>query len=404
LGELLLLGYLASLVRWSAGMSSQHVGEVIDRILPAIHGYTIGVRVGEGVLEFNFVDRELEVRRLLDPGEGVIVGGWVTVLYGPKGCGKTELFRALGSTIASLGDVDVDIVIVGSEREAWRVERLYAPRSLAEVARGVIESLGGSIEVQDGGSWEVKGFVPLDKLVSLLAGYIAYRLGRRRNAIIVVDEVRADSPDRLSEFRGWLEGYSNQLRYDDHRFWRDKGGSIAVVALTSDAMVKEVRSRVGPKVNWAHMWNLNPESLGELARRLNIDVDVNTLWRLAGGNPRALVRIKVDGLKKWVEEEVLAVVQELLDEARRELGERLWDELRVAVENVDEADYSLKQLMLKHNIILYTTGYKVSELPRERWVGERYAYQIPAYYHALKLIVEKANAKVTVEELLEATR
>jgi ABC-type nitrate/sulfonate/bicarbonate transport system substrate-binding protein len=152
------------------------------------------------------------------------------------------------------------------------------------------------------------------------------------------------------------------------------------------------------------MWNLDPGSLGGLARRLNIDVDVNTLWRLTGGNPRALVRIRVDGLKRWVEEEVLVVVRELLDEARRELGERLWDALRVAVENIDEADYSLKQLMLKYNIILYITGYKVSELPRERWVGERYAYQIPAYYHTLKLMVEKANAKVTVEELLEAIR
>jgi hypothetical protein len=167
-------------------------------------------------------------------------------------------------------------------------------------------------------------------------------------------------------------------------------------------MVKEVRSRVGPKVNWAYMWNLNSESLGELARRLNINIDVNTLWRLTGGNPRALVRIKVDGLKKWVEE-VLAVERELLDEARREFGERLWDGLMVAVESLDEADYSLKQLMLKYNIILYIIGYKVSELPRERWVGERYAYQIPAYYHTLKLMVEKANARVTVEELLEAT-
>jgi hypothetical protein len=59
---------------------------------------------------------------------------------------------------------------------------------------------------------------------------------------------------------------------------------------------------------------------GELARRLNLDLDVDTLWRLAGGNPRALVRIKVDGLKKWVEEEVLAVIQGLLDEARRSSG------------------------------------------------------------------------------------
>jgi len=139
-------------------------------------------------------------------------------------------------------------------------------------------------------------------------------------------------------------------------------------------MVREVRSRVGPKVNWAHMWNLDPGSLGELARRLNLDLDMDTLWRLTSGNPRALVRIKVDGLKKWVEEEVLAVVRELLDEARREFGERLWDGLMVAVESLDEADYSLKQSMLKYNIILYIIGYKVSELPRERWIGERYAY------------------------------
>jgi hypothetical protein len=139
-------------------------------------------------------------------------------------------------------------------------------------------------------------------------------------------------------------------------------------------MVKEVRSRVGSKVNWAYMWNLDPGSLGELARRLNLDLDMDTLWRLTSGNPRALVRIKVDGLKKWVEEEVLAVVRELLDEARREFGERLWDGLMVAVESLDEADYSLKQLMLKYNIILYIIGYKVSELPRERWVGGRYAY------------------------------
>jgi hypothetical protein len=43
--------------------------------------------------------------------------------------------------------------------------------------------------------------------------------------------------------------------------------------------------------------------------------------------------------------------------------------LRIAVENMDETDYSLKQSMLKHNIILYITGYKISELPRESGLG-----------------------------------
>jgi len=59
----------------------------VSEVASALHGYEtdMGVR---------FVDRVAEVEWLLDK---LITkwAGYITVLYGPKGCGKTTLFRAL---------------------------------------------------------------------------------------------------------------------------------------------------------------------------------------------------------------------------------------------------------------------------------------------------------------------
>jgi hypothetical protein len=46
----------------------------------------------------------------------------------------------------------------------------------------------------------------------------------------------------------------------------EKRGSISVVALTSDAMVKEIRNKVGSKVNWALIWNLPYDAMVELSK------------------------------------------------------------------------------------------------------------------------------------------
>jgi energy-coupling factor transporter ATP-binding protein EcfA2 len=207
---------------------------------------------------FRFVEREREARAVLDVSGGVVMGGWITVVYGPKGCGKTELFRALYNASREAGGVD--FVIVRSEREAWRVDELLAPRGL----RGVLSRVAGSLGFEILSSGEVRGFVDVAKLVGALAGYIAYRLRRGRRVVIVVDEVRGDSEVRLSEFRGWLEGFANTLREHSSRY-EGRGGSIAVVALTSDAMVREIRNRVGSKVAWALLWNLPYEAMVDLA-------------------------------------------------------------------------------------------------------------------------------------------
>jgi energy-coupling factor transporter ATP-binding protein EcfA2 len=345
---------------------------------------------------FRFVDREREARAVLDVSGGVVMGGWITVVYGPKGCGKTELFRALYNASREAGGVD--FIIVRSEREAWRVDELLAPRGL----RGVLSRVAGSLGFEILSSGEVRGFVDVAKLVGALAGYIAYRLRRGRRVVIVVDEVRGDSDVRLAEFRGWLEGFSNTLREHSSRYLEKRGGSIAVVALTSDAMVREIRNRVGSKVAWALLWNLPYEAVVDLAGQLELVEDPKLLWRLTGGNPRALVDIGIRGLKRWIEDEVIRPVGDVIEEVKGVLGGKLWAEIGVAVENVDEADYNLKQSMLRHNIAIYIAGAtQLTELPRERWVRERYAYQIPAYYHMLKLVHERKDVRLKAENILE---
>jgi hypothetical protein len=127
--------------------------------------------------------------------------------------------------------------------------------------------------------------------------------------------LRLDSSERLAELRGWLEGFANTLKWDTGKYWMEKGGSISVVALTRDAMVKEIRSKVGSKVNWALIWNLPYEAMVKLAEQLHLDIDVGLLWRLTGGNPRALVDIKSVGLKAWIKSDVIRHLVDALEDA-----------------------------------------------------------------------------------------
>ena len=45
-------------------------------------------------------------------------------------------------------------------------------------------------------------------------------------------------------------------------------------------------------------------------------------------------------------------------------------------------------------------GTPISELPREPWIGERYAFQIPAYYYALRAMAKKRSWEITAEEVI----
>jgi energy-coupling factor transporter ATP-binding protein EcfA2 len=371
--------------------------ELIERVTLSLTRYTI-TELNIGPLRF--VDRVREAKAILDESEKAVLNGMITVLYGPKGCGKTSLFKALHDIVNSMEDTDVDVVIVGSEKEAWRAEKLYAPKSLGEILKEVKGILGFDIS----STGEVTSSLAVDatKIISLMVGYTAQMLRSKRKIVIVLDEVKADSSERLAELRGWLEGFANTLKWDTGKYWMEKRGSISVVALTSDALVSEIRYKVGSKVNWALIWNLPYDAMVELAEQLSLSVDPELLWRLTGGNPRALTSIRSRGLELWLRADVVDVLARIVEGLRGEWGGDVWSEITEAVSNIDDASFRLKIALLKHNVLIYTGGVYayLSDIPKEEWVGRYYAYQIPAYYYALKAMVARRSLYVTPDDIL----
>lgn len=51
-------------------------------------------------------------------------------------------------------------------------------------------------------------------------------------------------------------------------FYMEKSGSIAVVVLTSNVMISDIRYMIDGKVNWALMWNLSRDIATQRATHL----------------------------------------------------------------------------------------------------------------------------------------
>jgi len=275
---------------------------------------------------------------------------------------------------------------------------------LSEILKDIASSVGGSIEIGYGGSEAVSTSIALFKAIRIDLESVVRRLSKGRRIIIVVDEVRVDGDELLSSFRVCLEVFSNEIGYANLSYRDRTGGSITVAALVSDALVTEIRHVVKAKVNWILIWNLSKRAVEELAENLRIGIDVDILWRLTGGNPRALQVIAIQGLEKWFKEEILKNLHNLYRETLEILGDReaLWREFEVAIQNIDEARLSLIRSMMRRDIAIYIgAATHLSELPsNEPWIREDYAYQIPAYYYTLKTMVNRRSIDITLNNVL----
>ncbi|MDT7888758.1 MAG: ATP-binding protein [Desulfurococcales archaeon] len=367
----------------------------VDEIISRMHSYDI---YAVGVGRYRFVDRDDEIRKILRGSENLFLGGRITVLYGPKGCGKSTLFRILSGAADQAGS-GLDVLVVERSEEALQKALLYLPKSF----RGLGESIAGYLRDSQI-SPDRATIVSTSTIFGIaftLASYIASRLRRGRGVLIVLDEVKADSPEHLSNFRQWLESFANDIA-EYNRIYSEKGGSIAVIALVSDAAVEDLIDVVGDKVDWALIWNLSKEASKELAEKIGLDIDPEILWRLTGGNSRSIITMKRSGLEKWLWTRIVRTLTKIYDASRKTFGNNIWDEFREAVNDLDNADHDLKKIMLRNNIIIYTAGADpISHISKEPWIGRDYAYQIPAYYYALKTMARKRSTDISPEEVIK---
>lgn len=379
--------------------------DITDEIISRMHEYKTDL--GE------FVDREVEAREILKEELGSVVeGGRITVLYGPKGCGKSTFFKVL-SEAAEQASAKLDIMIVKRPEEAVQGSVLRLPKSFKDLAESIAKHIRDSQISPD--QVTITSTSTIFHIAFILANYVANRLRRGRKILIVLDEARADSQEHLGNFRQWLESFANDLA-EYNRDYSKKGGSIAVIALTSDALVEEISYLVGEKVNWAVMWNLSRKASEKLILQIGLHKKVaeelgisykeaeELLWRLAGGNPRTLETIWKNGLKIWLKRRVIGRIRRFTRNLPTEMKDKALDMISASLNKVDDmgwTDPSIWKALLKHNIIIYIADADaISEIPKEPWIGEEFAFQIPAYYYALKAIARKRSWDISPEEVI----
>ncbi|HWQ17763.1 MAG TPA: ATP-binding protein [Sulfolobales archaeon] len=367
----------------------------------------------------NFVDREGEIERIVRSGAtGEIIGyGTLALLYGPKGCGKSTLASVLTKVSIQLTpasetgfkpiyvayDEQRSVVSITSSKDVIDIVREVYGRAGLEVGVSVtaaqVLTLSAYVRTERGGN-------PHASIASDIISILEHRGRVGSWYLVILDEYRVTDPQRLADF---LYVRQTDISMTNLRLY--EGGRdivIDMIVTTSDARAAETRGIVGGKIRWLLTWNLPREAADILIDQLGIGENRELLWRLAGGNPRALGLIRRSGLKIWLMSEVIEGVLRALDgafeEAKRLGRDRSWvmDQVRAVAENPDALfGEPLRDHLITNNIAIYVAAMeRLTELPKESWVGRVYAFQIPAYYYTLRAIAKKNSLEVSINDVV----
>ena len=58
----------------------------------------------------------------------------------------------------------------------------------------------------------------------------------------------------------------------------------------------------------------------------------------------------------------------------------------------------------RSNVLIEISSQSISQLPREPWIGRYVAYQLPAYYWALKAMASRGSINVEPIDIIREVR
>ncbi len=309
-----------------------------------------------------FVDRELELRQL----DTLAHRGYAfpIAIYGSEGCGKSTLLRYFVTMLKDRSDFvalyidaleskDLSRAVISSHSEVWSVVEFLASTHVGEGLAEYITSL----------------LRKLHEKMSL----------RGKKLVIVLDDVyRAiglENVDRYTKLLyEWIEYLHRELNVD----------SVLFLLTTSEGISKRILSR-HTYVHVYMVWSLPREGFEELVQQLSPSIDSDELWRLTGGNPRALIELaQLDwDVEKWLSylaERRVSSALRVVDRTRLELVLEDPDSDWEVAEKLEELGLMME---LSHALVIG----RAPEEDRALGVGRRWAWQIPAYREALKRLL-----------------
>ncbi len=384
----------------------------LSAVISEVHGYEVGL---EGLdVTVHFRDREREIEMLFTD---LLKHRGVSLIYGPRGAGKSTLIEVVVRGVKRLGGFgNYAFTHFHFDEGVIRELQIHLPG----LSNEVINELRGALMLEVGLD-PIRFTVKMENIIDTIAKMLErYRLGDKM-VVVFFDDI-----DKYTEMygHGVLEAVVNAVSDVTRR----RNASMKVIFMVSDQVAVNAINRVGPKGGLSPylLWNLPRKAfedvVGEVSERLGVrDVDIDLLWRLIGGNVRELAvligRYNWD-VKSWLQGEIVKMIRYAFDDYRvvRGLGKPS-DVLKKMIEDGNSAvrEYGLDEFngqpdivrndygLLEKNIIINVGLPRVthlSELPSEPWVGRDYAYQIPAYYWALRAMIERRSINVTPEEIL----
>lgn len=369
----------------------------------------------------HFRDREQEVANLL---KAIPNRTGIKAIYGPHGAGKSTLLRLLVNKARSIEELsDYVFIRYGFEERLIREMQLSIPGLGENVHKQLINALKelttevvtryASISLGD-----VVG-VLVDAVSQLVEGH---RL-RDKTVVLFFDDVDKYVRDYTALYK-----VANAIADQIPWLFIEKRISILVFLTVSDNAATKTLNRLVPKGGYSPylLWNLPKEDFEKVVNEViektggKDNIDAELLWQLLGGNIRELGTLINDydwDVKAWLQNRVINHIENTIKTHAANTFNSTEEALKWLIKKggIAARDYGLEDFtgqpdavegvlgLLEENIMIDINPPSIkhlSKLPNEPWMGRNHAYQMPAYYWALRAMIEKGTTNVKPDDIL----